>query len=163
MSKPRDHSDLQDMYRRSLAASWAATIGELPADQCIEDIFAGGEGWKGKYKPTTNPLTRASYRDSVSGDEQSHPSESRHYKGSTSSSKSRSTVKESRRQGARKETNKDADMGGASGIGSSRSSDSSPERPGRPERGRGRKMRHAKEVNEFDIREDLIAWQLPNR
>lgn len=160
MSKPRDHSDLQDMYRRSLAASWAATIGELPADQCIEDIFAGGDGWKGIYKPTRNPLTRASLSDRVSGDEQSHPSDSRHRKVSASSSKTQSTVKDSRRQGHRKETSKDADMGSASGIGSSRSSDSSPERP---ERGRGRRMRHAKEVNEFDVREDLIAWQLPKR
>ncbi|KXX78496.1 hypothetical protein MMYC01_204923 [Madurella mycetomatis] len=43
--KSRDLFELQDMYRRALAASWASQPGELPADQCIEDIFAGGEGF----------------------------------------------------------------------------------------------------------------------
>lgn len=43
--KTRETGKLQDMYRRTLAASWAAQAGELPADQCIEDIFAGGDGW----------------------------------------------------------------------------------------------------------------------
>lgn len=45
-NKTRDASELQDMYRRSLAASWACQSGDLPADECIEDIFAGGDGWK---------------------------------------------------------------------------------------------------------------------
>ncbi|KAL2262255.1 hypothetical protein VTK26DRAFT_2005 [Humicola hyalothermophila] len=43
--KSRDVFELQDMYRRALAASWASQPGELPADQCIEDIFAGGDGF----------------------------------------------------------------------------------------------------------------------
>lgn len=33
------------MYRRNLAASWAAQANELAADECIDDIFAGGDGW----------------------------------------------------------------------------------------------------------------------
>lgn len=45
-SKSRDVSEMQDMYRRALAASWASQPGELPADQCIEDIFAGGDGFR---------------------------------------------------------------------------------------------------------------------
>ncbi len=47
-SKTRETSKLQDMYRQTLTASWAAQIGELPADKCIEDLFAGGDGWGGK-------------------------------------------------------------------------------------------------------------------
>ena len=43
--KTREKSKLQDMYRRTLAASYDAQIGELPADKTIEDIFAGGDGW----------------------------------------------------------------------------------------------------------------------
>ncbi|KAK4102228.1 hypothetical protein N658DRAFT_554022 [Parathielavia hyrcaniae] len=43
--KSRDVFEVQDMYRRALAASWASQPAELPADQCIEDIFAGGEGF----------------------------------------------------------------------------------------------------------------------
>jgi hypothetical protein len=43
--KSRDMFEVQDMYRRALAASWASQPGELPADRCIEDLFAGGEGF----------------------------------------------------------------------------------------------------------------------
>lgn len=50
-TKTREVSKLQDMYRQTLAASWAAQTGELPADQCIEELFAGGDGWGGT---TTN-------------------------------------------------------------------------------------------------------------
>ncbi|KAH9889187.1 N-terminal C2 in EEIG1 and EHBP1 proteins-domain-containing protein [Xylariomycetidae sp. FL2044] len=48
LNKSRDTSELQDMYRRSLAASWACQPGEVPADECIEDIFSGGDGWSEK-------------------------------------------------------------------------------------------------------------------
>ncbi|KAI1841632.1 hypothetical protein JX265_012527 [Neoarthrinium moseri] len=51
-NKSRDASELQDMYRRALAASWSCQPGEMPADECIEDIFAGGDGWK-----DSNPKT----------------------------------------------------------------------------------------------------------
>ncbi|KAH8908230.1 hypothetical protein BR93DRAFT_927269 [Coniochaeta sp. PMI_546] len=43
--KSRDLYEIQDMYRRSLAASWACQPGEMPADECIEDIFSGGDGF----------------------------------------------------------------------------------------------------------------------
>ncbi|EFQ26597.1 uncharacterized protein GLRG_02417 [Colletotrichum graminicola M1.001] len=46
MAKSRDASEVQDMYRRTLAASWSCQPDELPADQCIEDIFSGGDGWR---------------------------------------------------------------------------------------------------------------------
>ncbi|KAJ3577366.1 hypothetical protein NPX13_g3203 [Xylaria arbuscula] len=46
MTKSRDAAEAQDMYRRALAASWDCHPGELHADECIEDIFAGGDGWR---------------------------------------------------------------------------------------------------------------------
>ncbi|QIW96109.1 hypothetical protein AMS68_001627 [Peltaster fructicola] len=46
----REVGEMQDMYRRTLAAYWASQPGELKADECIEDIFAGGDGW-GKNGP----------------------------------------------------------------------------------------------------------------
>ncbi|KAK3901036.1 N-terminal C2 in EEIG1 and EHBP1 proteins-domain-containing protein [Staphylotrichum tortipilum] len=49
--KSRDMFEIQDVYRRALAASWASQPGELPADRCIEDIFAGGEGFPSPPKP----------------------------------------------------------------------------------------------------------------
>ncbi|RYP61815.1 hypothetical protein DL770_009708 [Monosporascus sp. CRB-9-2] len=50
LGKSRDVSEVQDMYRRTLAASWACQPGELPADECIEDIFSGGDGWRNSHK-----------------------------------------------------------------------------------------------------------------
>lgn len=44
--KSRDIYEIQDMYRRALAASWASQPGEIPADECIEDIFGGGDGFR---------------------------------------------------------------------------------------------------------------------
>ena len=154
MSKPRDHSDLQDMYRHALAASWAAQIGELPADQCIEDIFAGGDGWKEKYNPTLPaPLAKVTPRsDGVNGDDPSQQSNLRMRKNSTASSKSQGTIKDSKRQGHRKDS-RDPDMGDPTQATSEPN----------PERGRGRDMRYAHEVNEFDIRDDLVAWHLPRK
>lgn len=44
-SKTREHREFQDMYRRNLTAHWTAQPGEPRADECIENIFAGGDGW----------------------------------------------------------------------------------------------------------------------
>ncbi|KAK9470657.1 N-terminal C2 in EEIG1 and EHBP1 proteins-domain-containing protein [Dipodascopsis tothii] len=33
------------LYRTTLTATWQRQVGELPAAACIEDIFAGGDGW----------------------------------------------------------------------------------------------------------------------
>jgi hypothetical protein len=44
--KTRDHTEVHDLYRRTLAASWLSQPGELPADECIEDLFSGGNGWR---------------------------------------------------------------------------------------------------------------------
>ncbi|KAH6630363.1 N-terminal C2 in EEIG1 and EHBP1 proteins-domain-containing protein [Chaetomium sp. MPI-SDFR-AT-0129] len=56
--KSRDIFEVQDVYRRALAASWASQPGELPADQCIENIFGGGEG----FAPPPSSHTRGHSR-----------------------------------------------------------------------------------------------------
>ncbi|MCJ1468401.1 hypothetical protein MMC07_007029 [Pseudocyphellaria aurata] len=67
-SKTREMSKLQDMYRQTLAASWAAQTGELPADKCIEEIFAGGDGWGGSM--TSHAVTaRNQQRNSTEDNE----------------------------------------------------------------------------------------------
>ncbi|KAL9619633.1 MAG: hypothetical protein Q9160_005739 [Pyrenula sp. 1 TL-2023] len=53
-SKTRDLSELQDMYRRTLAAAWSCSAGELAPDRLVEDIFAGGDG--GNMLPPPNPF-----------------------------------------------------------------------------------------------------------
>lgn len=49
----REMGEMQDMYRRTLAAFWAAQPGELKADECIENIFDGGDGWGKHGRPQT--------------------------------------------------------------------------------------------------------------
>ncbi|KAK3395479.1 N-terminal C2 in EEIG1 and EHBP1 proteins-domain-containing protein [Sordaria brevicollis] len=59
--KSRDVFELQDCYRRVLAASWESQPGELTADQCIEDIFSGGDGFRtdmGSAANTPSPISR---------------------------------------------------------------------------------------------------------
>ena len=52
-NKTRELGELQDVYRRNLAATWACMAGELPPDKLIEDLFAGGDG--GRMEPPQNP------------------------------------------------------------------------------------------------------------
>lgn len=65
--KSRENGELQDMYRRSLAASFAAQAGELPADECIESIFAGGDGWRDKHEANKVPAEHEKPRRGQSG------------------------------------------------------------------------------------------------
>ncbi|AEO65228.1 bb653733-3e04-4ca3-9db6-4e970a9b155c [Thermothielavioides terrestris] len=69
--KFRDMFEIQDMYRRALAASWASQPGELPADQCIEDIFAGGEGFGAPPKSHTRGHSR--HQTAVAGHDRGGP------------------------------------------------------------------------------------------
>lgn len=48
-TKTREMSEMQDIYRRTLAATWSCGFEELPPDKLIEDLFAGGDG--GTMKP----------------------------------------------------------------------------------------------------------------
>lgn len=61
-------NELQDMYRLALAASWACGgSGELAADKCVEDIFAGGDGWGNKPQPTHNTYNQTLHPDARRG------------------------------------------------------------------------------------------------
>lgn len=65
-NKSREASELQDMYRRALAASWSCQPGELAADECIEDIFSGGSGWKDQ---TSRPRSEKDHSLERSGED----------------------------------------------------------------------------------------------
>ncbi|KAI9876336.1 MAG: hypothetical protein M1823_007299, partial [Watsoniomyces obsoletus] len=52
-SKTRELSEAQDLYRRTLAATWACHTGELPPDKLIEDLSGGGDG--GRMQPPESP------------------------------------------------------------------------------------------------------------
>jgi hypothetical protein len=150
ISKSRDHSELQDMYRRALAASWASQQGELPADQCVEEIFAGGDGWKLDAKLAPR-ITHNHRNTSGEGLDVHHRTQS----GSSTKSANTITGNGSGRFGHKHSRSKDA-TGHASG------SPTSPDETSSEGSERGRTgFKKVNEVSEFDIRDDLMAWRLP--
>jgi hypothetical protein len=176
ISKSRDQGELQDMYRRALAASWAAQTDELSADQCIEDIFNGGNGWKDTYSPSTNPThlpstprlntyTQHSSHEHTSDDDRQGrrhhrtPSGSSTKSGNTIRKKSSLRTMKAHKHSQSQETMHnmgrlvDGQAGSESGSGSNLSERSNISHG----------MRRAKQVEEFDMREDLVAWKLPER
>ena len=151
-SKSREVGELQDMYRRTLAAYWAAQPGELKADECIEDIFAGGDGWGNKEKAYDTP------QDSMKlagGDSSGSMSESEPL-----------PIHRSKRRGAdglRKshETLRPGDIG-HSGTGGVRGRGSLEQQAHQMKaEAERRRIKPPHEVNEFDVREDLRSWRLP--
>ncbi|KHN98749.1 estrogen-responsive protein Fam102A/B [Metarhizium album ARSEF 1941] len=185
ISKPRDAAEVHDLYRRTLVASWSRQPNELPADECIEDIFSGGNGWgtnkeshdsnnsdEGEAEPAGGTLRPSDFRRYASHQNNGQVrSRSRHsHTKSTSSDRSVSTVtggaggsRGHRREGRfNNEDSRDArddDLGSSMGgsMGSLAPTLGGSSDGGRVDPGMGR----AKEVDEFEVREDLVAWNLP--
>ncbi|RFU32638.1 hypothetical protein B7463_g3705, partial [Scytalidium lignicola] len=160
ITKSRDASELQDIYRRSLAASWAVQRGELPPDECIEDIFAGGDGWKHDSDAATT-ITNGAMEDSSngSGEDLTRQKDVRPHHDRTGSdrsigSKSTLTKKSSSPDLRFKHARNRYEPVAGPGIRHDISSDSF-------DRGRKGYLRNRPEVNEFDVRPDLVAWELP--
>lgn len=151
MSKSRDHSDLQDMYRRALAASWASQPGELPADQCVEEIFAGGDGWK----PDANTTRTAHNNGANSGEGLHMHSHHRMQSGASSNPQNIIPGKGSGRFGHKHSRSKDpiSDTPRIPNSPNDTSSEGS-------ERGR-MGFKRPLEVDELEMRDDLVAWRLP--
>lgn len=153
-TKTREMNKLQDMYRQTLAASWAAQTGELPADKCIEEIFAGGDGWGGSVTGDAvlgTKQTRNSTEDNESdGDRQTlreHGRKSPRYENSVQKPVSHRRV-------SSKEATHGRSFSGVSGRASIEeqlhSRNDEDERP--------RTRMH--EVDELTTREDLRSWKI---
>lgn len=176
INRSREAGELQDMYRRALAASWGAQAGELPADQCIEDIFSGGDGWKSKHAHDTVPTPRhanvpGTQQQSDEDDYVQLPQHRPHHNRTTSGSsvKSMTTVTGKSLAGGAM-GHKYSKSGERRGMGSgthvrasSRASVNSQQHGSSSENSEPGRLgfKHAHEVDEFAIREDLMAWKLP--
>lgn len=142
----RENGDLQDMYRRTLAASWTAHSDEFLPDQLIEDIFAGGRG----IRSSTRNGARSERADD--GDD-----------ASISDTASRMTIQDNRMDlvGNNKWPNtslvhnssrtdlRDTD-------GSSSLMGSFPDIKDEPRKS----FRSETEISEFDVRDDLRTWEI---
>lgn len=150
-SNARESGRLQDMYRRTLAASWAAQAGELPADKCIENIFAGGDGWGADHDSGVNASPRlggSTEEDESDGDSRTL----RGHKRQTSGMGSRSTIKPTHqeRNSSKSEPGNTA-VSGRGSIADHVQSDSG---------AKNHAHRRMHEVDEFTSREDLRSWQI---
>lgn len=153
-TKTREMNKLQDMYRQTLAASWAAQTGELPADKCIEEIFAGGDGWGGSVTGDAllgTKQTKHSTEDNESdGDRQTlreHGRKSPKYESSMQKPMSHRGVRS-------KEAAHSRSLSGVSGRASIEEQLHS--RNDEDERPRARMH----EVDELTTREDLRSWKI---
>ncbi len=193
-SKSRDASELQDMYRRALAASWACQPGEMQADECIEDIFSGGDGspqvgdaeGNGARNPLGNNTPTLHHRRTHSstslagryGREDSSPSgddvldmgstlrpqnmrtflrHARHHSGA--SDRSVGTITRGDASTRHREPPGKDDAGGELRT-RSESVTSLATTLGSSDRGK-EGFKRPPEVNEFEVRDDLVAWALP--
>jgi hypothetical protein len=169
ISKARDAAEVQDMYRRALAASWLAQPGEHTADEVIENIFAGGDGWSLSSAKKQTSLEDDS--GNLSGDEAMggtlRPSDlrrmqrlghTRHQSGTSDKTTRTVTIHERSSHGRRRSSVKDD---GLEGRGRSESLASLAPTLGSSDRGRDLGLKRAREVNEYEAREDLVAWRLP--
>ena len=136
----RDTGDHHEIYRKTLAAGWSSQ--DLPADECIEDIFAGGDGWGG-FKGLPNLISDSSTNDT---------SDTEHLR-----------VPGVTKKGTRRADGEHNSSGDKSQSHGSESGQVTPENPtpssssdGRPTR----PPRRRNEVSELDVREDLRSWDI---
>lgn len=153
-SKNRELGELQDMYRRALAASWGAQAGELPADECIEDIFAGGDGWSKKENRTAPVTPRAFEEEDGSGSvsDNEHMLTPRPKPNPLNFTRHAFTKPASRREHPGNRTRMDMGAEGVRGSGELQGQ--------RNNFHGGHSNVHRYEVDEFDVREDLRSWRI---
>ena len=160
-SKFRETGELQDMYRRTLAAYWAAQPGELKADECIEDIFAGGDGWGDKnhstpHTPRHEHLPIGEYSDGEDHSEDDSGLSPSSSKPDASSKKSKGLTESFK--SLRAQHKKQKSIGRADGV-SGRSSIEQQANHLKAEADTKRR-RPAQEVDELTMREDLRSWTI---
>ncbi|KAF2092337.1 hypothetical protein K490DRAFT_31681 [Saccharata proteae CBS 121410] len=140
----RENGELQDMYRRTEIAFWAAQAGELRADECIEDIFSGGDGWGNQ---DLSPKHRWGHRSQMSR---------------SSAHSSQETLKKVREAGGVRGHGHGHHLSvgsvGRDGVRGRRSLEQQANQmKAEAERARSRPSH---EVDEFEVRENLRSWAL---
>jgi len=159
-SKTRELSEAQDIYRRTLAATWACQAGELPPDKLIEDLFAGGDGGRLPHAPSSKPglrqrlgLREESLNNSSSSDETKRPVTPRGQLLSPQTAHNGGH----RRSGSRESPNATPTMHTSAVSGRS----SIEQQLQASEQERQRRERHEwDEHSEFELRDDLKSWQV---
>ena len=168
-SKTRELSEVQDLYRRTLAATWACQSGEMAPDKLIEDIFAGGDGGQTQHRPHHHHT-----HSHHSGHSSLGPSRDDSMGSSSSDADSRRTVtprhltpdmaRHAPHYGHQRRTSAETatpNLSQSSTV-SGRSSLDQQIQQGHSEM-RKKKRADQPDVTEFDLRDDLRSWQVQVR
>lgn len=152
-TKGREVADMQDMYRRTLAASWTSRARDLPADKLIEELFAGSSCWNNESHNNPNDADPDIHNDHLSAEAAAQQ---------TRAGKRLSPSFERRPKSAssnHSHSGKTADS--HSTLGHRQKGGSIEQQLYDGAKGRGWKHRHAEhELSEFDVREDLRSWEI---
>ena len=147
-TKSKEHHEYQDMYRRNLAAFWTAQPGELKADECIEDIFAGGDGWAKNNDPNHPTAGRTPTNDNSSRRRSHTPSGT-----STFGSRPNQLLAPSTPSLRPNNPPSSSDVSGRASLEQHANNMKAEAEASQTNR--------SYEVDEFNIREDLRSWRLP--
>jgi len=169
-SKSRELSEAQDIYRRTLAASWACEKGELPPDKLIEDLFAGGDGGKSNVPQSLKRLG-PSMRLNSPRDESSTSSETDSRRDRPDTPREGSTLspdvaRNGHRRGGSSEVIRSGShnsvTSGVSGRGSIEQQMQHSQPTHHPHHVPQRRNAQGdfREMTEFDLRDDLRSWQV---
>lgn len=153
--KSREIADMQDMYRRTLAASWSSRACDLPADKLVEELFAGSSCWNNDAHNADAGIStegrgesllsvEAATRQSRTGKKLSPSFERRPKSSSSNHSHSNGKTPES-----------------LATLGHTKKGGSIEQQLYEGARGRGWKSPNTNnELSEFDVREDLRSWEV---
>lgn len=153
-SKTRELSEAQDIYRRTLAATWACQAGELPPDKLVEEIFQGGDGGQLPVPPKSSLASRPRSTEesslSSSSDETTRPVTPRQHL--TPQMASRGHRRGASTDSPKAQPNQVSTVSGRSSI------DQQVHASQQEHRRRSRPQFH--ERTEFELRDDLRSWQV---
>ncbi|KAJ5468434.1 hypothetical protein N7475_006186 [Penicillium sp. IBT 31633x] len=146
---------MQDIYRRTLAASWSSRAGDLPADKLIEELFAGSSCWNNDAHNTNADLSAKDHRGSLLSPE-TLPRQSRSGKKLSPSFERRPKSSSSNRS---RSNSKNPDPLAA--LEHPKKSGSIHQQLYEGARSRGWKTADtSNELSDLDVREDLRSWEI---
>jgi hypothetical protein len=156
--KSREIADMQDMYRRTLAASWSSRACDLPADKLVEELFAGSSCWNNDAHNANVDLSTEDHRESLLSVEaatrQSRPGKKL----------SPSFERRPKRSSSNHSHNNGKIPDSLATLGHPKKGSSIEQQLYDGARGRGWKSPNSNnELSEFDVREDLRSWEVGSK
>lgn len=151
-TQSREAADMQDMYRRTLAASWNCRGDDVPADKLVEDLFSGSISWCSEINNAQSNVTT---------ERGLHPSASAVTKTTAVNRLSPSFERRPKSSSSNQFRNEGKSSEFGPRIGHSRKSGSIDQQLYGAAKGNAWKNRSSEhELSEFDVREDLRSWDI---